>query len=147
MTRATITALAIALTMLAQPARTAAGEEYVSGGGIFDDYLNPVENPSFLGLEGISFSSSAGFLYSSGGTRGADGSAFYMGHFSYELASNLTLRWDVGLRSSMVGPEAGGDPEFFIPNVDLTYRPSDRMMFTLRFGRYGLNTQSYLMRR
>ena len=147
MTGTKVRAMAFAAMMLALTAPPAAGEESLPGGEIFEDWLNPVENPSFAGLPGISFSSSAGFLYSSGGARGSDGSAFYMGHFSCNLASNLTLRWDVGLRSSMVGPEAGGDPQFFIPNVDLTYRPSDRLMFTLRFGRYDLEAQPFLMRR
>ncbi len=144
--RSMIPVLGIVFLMLAFPSRICAQDENPAG-SVFGDYLNPIGNPSFPGLQGLSFSSSAGFCYSSGGRNGSDGSGFYMGHFSCEFGSNLTLCWDVGLRSSMVGPEAGGNPEFFLPNVDLTYKPSDRFTMRLQFRQYGYAAQQYMMYR
>lgn len=114
---------------------------------VFSDYLNPVSQPSFLRVPGLGFSSSIGFSYSSYGNYGSDGFGFYMGHFNYSLGSKVTLAWDVGIRSSMTGPDAGGDPQFFLPNLDLTYKPNDRMMLKFQVRQYGYMQSPWLMRR
>jgi len=64
---------------------------------------------------------------------------YYMGHFSYRLGSSLTLNWDVGVGTTLTGPDGMNDYQVFLPNLDLTYRPSDRFMVRLQFqqGGYG----------
>lgn len=110
----------------------ASGQEAAGAESIFFDYLNPERNQGFLHIPGLDFHSSMGFSFLSSGDYGSTGMGFYMGHFNMQLSSSLTLRWDVGLRSTFIGPEgAGRQPDFFIPNVDLTYRPNDK--FFLRF--------------
>jgi len=118
--------------LLLAPAHT--GAQVTEGReSVFDDYLNPRPLGSFLNIPGLKFESSVGFSYMSCGSGFSAGYGFYVGHFSLNLTSNITLRWDLGLRSMMTGPEQSRAPEFFIPNVDLTYRKSDNFTIRLQF--------------
>jgi hypothetical protein len=113
-----------------------APQSIYEGESVFTDYLNPVGEASFMSIPGMSFNSSVGFSYMSSGDYGSDGFGYYLGHFSYRLRSDLTLNWDAGIRSSMVGPETGDSPQLFLPNFDLTYRPSERFMVRLQVHQY-----------
>lgn len=127
---------ATALLLLA-PAAQAQGTRAEQS--VFDDYLNPGRDAGgFLRLPGLDFRSSVGFTWFSGGQTGSNGMGYYMGHFSYTFGSSLRLDWDVGVGSYLRGPEGMNDYEVFIPNVDLTYRPSEKMMLKLQFRQGGL---------
>ncbi|MDD3643522.1 MAG: hypothetical protein PHQ19_08685 [Candidatus Krumholzibacteria bacterium] len=131
--------LMIALLPLSLPA--AAQERAAAGRSVFDDYLNPTSgHGGFLSVPGLDFRSSVGFSYLSSGSHGSTGMGYYMGHFSYRFGSSLTLNWDVGVGSSLAGPDRTNDYRFFLPNVDLTYRPSDRFMMRLQFQQGGWGT-------
>jgi hypothetical protein len=100
---------------------------------VFQDYLNPSTGSGFLRVPGLDFRSSVGFSYYSANQSGSAGMGYYMGHFNYSLSKSLTLRWDVGIRSWMTGPDGMSNPEFFIPNFDLTYAPNKNFMLRLQF--------------
>jgi hypothetical protein len=100
---------------------------------VFSDYLNPQTGASFLRVPGLSFSSSAGFSYFSGGGGESFGMGYYMGHFGLKLSSAISLNWDVGVGSVMRGTSEYNQPQFFIPNMDLTYRPSDNFMLRIEY--------------
>jgi len=100
---------------------------------VFSDYLNPQTGASFLRVPGLSFSSSAGFSYFSGGGGESFGMGYYMGHFGLKLSSSISLNWDVGVGSVMRGTSEYNQPQFFIPNMDLTYRPSDNFMLRIEY--------------
>jgi hypothetical protein len=100
---------------------------------VFSDYLRAQSPGSFLRIPGLSFSSSMGFTFFSGGDMGSAGMGYYLGHFGLRLSESITLRWDVGVGSLMKSAEEYRQPEFFIPNVDLTYRPSDKFMLRLQY--------------
>ncbi|HSG28299.1 MAG TPA: hypothetical protein VLA34_07445 [Candidatus Krumholzibacterium sp.] len=117
-------------------AAQAGAQAPAAGESVFSDYLNPSQEASFLSIRGLSFNSSVGFAYQSWGQHGSDGFGYYMGHFSYRVTRGLTLNWDVGVRSSMMGPDSGQDMQLYLPNLDLTYRPNDKMMIKLQFNQY-----------
>ncbi len=104
---------------------------------VFSDYLNVQSPGRFLSIPGLSFESSVGFSYfSGGGAYDSFGMGYYMGHFGLQLAKNLTLRWDVGVGTVMRGADDYSQPEIFLPNVDLTYRPSENFSVRLQFQQY-----------
>jgi hypothetical protein len=100
---------------------------------VFSNYLNPQTGASFLRVPGLSFSSSAGFSYFSGGGGESIGMGYYMGHFGLKLSSSASLNWDVGVGSLMRGTSDYSQPQFFIPNMDFTYRPSDNFMLKFEY--------------
>ena len=100
---------------------------------VFSDYLNPQTGASFLRVPGLSFSSSAGFSYFSGGGGESIGMGYYMGHFGLKFSSSVSLNWDVGVGSLMRGTSDYSQPQFFIPNMDLTYRPSDNFLLRVEY--------------
>lgn len=134
------TAALLSLALLSLAAGAAGQDRAASGRSVFDDYLNPTSpQGGFLRVPGLDFRSSVGFSYLSSESYGSTGMGYYMGHFSYRLGSSLTLNWDVGVGSTFTAPDGMNDYSFFIPNIDLTYRPSDRFLMRLQFrqGAYG----------
>ncbi len=112
-----------------QTTNTAAGEQ-----SVFDDYLNPVDSKAgFLRIPGLNFHSSVGFSYAASKGFGDVGMGYYMGHFSYRLGSSVTLNWDVGVGSYMMGGDGMNDYQIFIPNFNMTWRPSDNFMVRLQY--------------
>jgi hypothetical protein len=103
---------------------------------VFSDYLNPRTGSSFLHVPGLSFSTSAGFSYFSGGGGESFGMGYYMGHFGLSLSNSVSLNWDVGVGSVMRSASEYNQPQFFLPNVDLTYRPSESFMLRLEYHQY-----------
>ncbi len=103
---------------------------------VFDDYLNRADTGGFLRIPGLGFHSSAGFSFFSSGEYGSQGTGFYTGHFDYMIGSSLTLHWDVGIRSAVTGPGAAEGPGLYFPNLDITYRPSDKLLFRVQVGQY-----------
>jgi len=103
---------------------------------VFSDYLNPQAASSFLHVPGLSFSTSAGFSYFSGGGIESFGMGYYMGHFGLKLSTSLSLNWDIGVGSVIKSTSDYNQPQFFIPNVDLTFKPSDNFMMRLEFHQY-----------
>jgi hypothetical protein len=103
---------------------------------VFSDYLNPRTGSSFLHVPGLSFSTSAGFSYFSGGNGYSFGMGYYMGHFGLSLSNSVSLNWDVGVGSVMRSASEYNQPQFFLPNVDLTYRPNESFMLRLEYHQY-----------
>ena len=103
---------------------------------VFEDYLNIKEPAGFLRIPGLEFSSSMGFSYFSSKDIGSGGMGYYLGHFDLNLSSSLTLHADVGVCSMVTGTCADQAPQLFVPNIDLTYRPSDSFMMRLQFNQY-----------
>ena len=103
---------------------------------VFSDYLNPQTGASFLHVPGLSFSTSAGFSYFSVGGAESYGMGYYMGHFGLKLSSSVSLNWDVGVGSVVRSSSEYSQPQFFLPNVDLTYRPSGSFMLKLEYHQY-----------
>ena len=103
---------------------------------VFSDYLNPRTGASFLHVPGLSFSTSAGFSFFSGGRAESFGMGYYMGHFGLKLSNSVSLNWDVGVGSVMRSTSDYDQPQLFLPNVDLTYRPSDNFMLKLEYHQY-----------
>jgi hypothetical protein len=112
---------------------------------VFSDYLNQRAGVGFLHIPGLEFHSSMGFTYFSSKEFGSTGMGYYMGHFGLRLSSSLTLRWDIGIRSSLSGPD-DQQPELFIPNIDLTYRPNNKFLLRFQYQRYTYPPY-YLLRR
>jgi len=113
---------------------------------VFSNYLSSAAPGSFLHVPGLSFTSSAGFSFFSGGGGESFGMGYYMGHFGLKLSRSLSLNWDVGIGSLMRGGNEYSQPELFLPNVDLTYRPSENFMLKLEYHQYRMPGH-YLMRR
>jgi len=104
---------------------------------VFSDFLNAQALGNLLSIPGLSFQSSVGYSYfSGGGDLGSFGMGYYMGHFGLQLSRNLTLRWDVGVGMATRNEGEYGNPEIFLPNVDLTYRPSENFALRLQFNQY-----------
>lgn len=102
---------------------------------VFNDYLNVKPPSSFLSIPGLSFNSSMGFSFVSG-SGGSFGMGYYAGHFGYRLSSSLSLNADVAIGSLMTNVNGYQKPEIFLPNIDLTYRPSSSFMLRLQFQQY-----------
>jgi len=101
---------------------------------VFDDYLNPVNTEAgFLRIPGLKFRSSIGFSYASSRGFGDVGMGYYMGHFSYSLGSTVTLNWDVGVGSYMMGGDGMNSYQVMIPNFNVTWRPSENVMVRLQY--------------
>ena len=101
---------------------------------VFDDYLNPVNSePGFLRIPGLNFHSSVGFSYASSKGFGDVGMGYYMGHFSYKIGNTVTLNWDVGVGSYMMGGDGMNSYQVMIPNFDVTWRPSENVMVKLQY--------------
>ena len=104
------------------------------GRSVFDDYLNPVDNGAgLLRIPGLSFHSSVGFSYASSRGFGDIGMGYYMGHFSYQLGSSVTLNWDVGVGSYMMGGDGMNGYQVMIPDFNLTWKPSENLMVRLQY--------------
>lgn len=134
-------AVVLVACCLLQVAGVAAREVTAPGGhSVFSDYLNQgYPSAGFMRIPGLDFRSSIGFSYSSSAAYGETGMGYYMGHFSYRLGRSLTLNWDIGVGSYLVGPDGMDNHQVFLPNFDLTYRPSEHMLLRLQFqqGHYG----------
>ena len=141
MTRST--AAVLLLLLLAGPAH---GLEEPAATSVFDDYLNVRPPGGFLHIPGLDFNTSMGFSYLSSSEFGSVGTGYYMGHFSLRLSRNMTVRCDVGLLSDITGEDADQQPRLFLPNIDLTYRPTDKMTFRLQYRQYD-RPLHYLYRR
>jgi hypothetical protein len=127
----TLIALALfpCLAAAQQTTNTAAEEQ-----SVFEDYLNPVDSETgFLRIPGLNFHSSVGFSYASSKGFGDVGMGYYMGHFSYKLGSTVTLNWNVGVGSYMMGGDGMNSYQVFIPNLNMTWRPSDNFMVSLQY--------------
>ena len=125
-----------AVTMLICFSMPLHAQETVEATSVFGDYLNVGSTVGFLYVPGLDFNSSMGFSYMSSDGYGSAGMGYYMGHFSFKLRPSLTLRWDVGIRSMLAGQEVDQKPQLFLPNIDLTYRPSDKMFFRIQYNQY-----------
>ncbi|MDD4856921.1 MAG: hypothetical protein PHD74_02310 [Candidatus Krumholzibacteria bacterium] len=117
-------------------AATAQTETSTSMPSVFNDYLNVHSGGSLFHVPGLSFYSSAGFSFFSGPGSESFGMGYYMGHFGLSLSNSVSLHWDVGVGSVMNGATEYNQPAFFIPNLDLTYRPSESLMLRLEFHQY-----------
>ena len=129
-----VSSIIILTALAANPAHaqetTVTPEEH----SVFSDYLNPPPTGTgFLRIPGLDFRSSLGFSYASSSSFGDVGMGYYMGHFSYRLGSTLTLNWNVGVGSYMTGPDGMNDYQVFIPNFDVTWRPSENMIVKLQY--------------
>ena len=111
-------------------------QETYEAQSVFSDYLNPGSSIGYLHIPGLDFSSSMGFSYFSSDGYGSAGMGYYMGHFSLRLRPSLTLNWDVGIRSMFAGQDMDQRPQLFMPNIDLTYRPSDKLFFKIQYNQY-----------
>ena len=125
--------VAALLLLLARPS---AGQEGTVETSVFGDYLNVRPPGGFLHIPGLEFNTSMGFSYLSSSEFGSVGTGYYMGHFSLRLSRNMTVRWDVGVLSDVAGDYADQQPRFFVPNIDLTYRPTDSMTFRIQYRQY-----------
>lgn len=120
------------------------GQESRLKDSVFSDYLNNSAGEGLISIPGLSFSSSMGVSFSSNGYQSA-GMGYYMGHFNYEFSSSWNLHMDVGVGSVFSRDMNGSSPQFYIPNIDLTYRPDDRnFMLKFQFRQY---RDPYFMRR
>lgn len=113
---------------------------------VFSDYLNAAAGENFLRIPGFDFHTSMGFSFFSSDQFGSVGMGYYMGHFDLQLSRSLNLHWDVGLRSMLSGSRGDQNPQLFIPNIDLTYKPSDKFFMRLQFHQSRYPSQ-YLYRR
>ena len=135
----------ILITALVFVPSNSRGQDELLQESVFSDYLDTQRIGNLLNIPGLEFQSSMGFSFFSSNGYGSVGMGYYLGHFNLRLNSSLTLRWDVGVRSMMAGSQYDGNLEFFLPNVDLTYRPSDK--FLLRFEFHQYRHPAALMRR
>jgi hypothetical protein len=130
----------VAVTMLFCLSQSLYAQEAVEATSVFSDYLNVGSTGGFLYVPGLDFNSSMGFSYMSNDGYGSAGMGYYMGHFSLKLRPSLTLRWDVGIRSMLAGQEIDQKPQLFLPNIDLIYRPSDKLFFRIQYSQYPYTT-------
>jgi len=141
------TAMMIPVCVFLLCAAACSAQEAQSTESVFSDYLNVREPAGFLHIPGLDFSSSMGFSYFSSNDYGSGGVGYYLGHFDLKLSSSLTLHADVGVSSMVTGPNADQQPQLFVPNIDLTYRPSDSFMMRFQFSQYraptGLSWRRY----
>ncbi len=101
---------------------------------VFDDYLNPVDpGAGFLRIPGLNFHSSVGFSYASSKGFGDVGMGYYMGHFSYQMGGSVTLNWDVGVGSYMMGGDGMNGYQVMIPDLNVTWKPSENLMVRLQY--------------
>ena len=126
----------VAVTMLFCLSLPLYAQEAVGTTNVFSDYLNVGSSVGFLHVPGFDFNSSMGFSYMSSDGYVSAGMGYYMGHFSFRLRPSLTLRWDVGVRSMLAGQDIDQKPQLFLPNIDLTYRPSDKLFFKIQYSQY-----------
>jgi hypothetical protein len=137
MKRTVIIRAALAAAVLVYAAHTGAQQSSVSlpeKKSVFEDYLNPADSDTgFLRIPGLKFHSSVGFSYSTSQYYGDMGMGYYMGHFTYQLHRTVTLNWDVGVGSYMMGGSGTNEYQVFIPNLDVTWRPSDNLMVRLQY--------------
>ncbi|MBN2072096.1 MAG: hypothetical protein JW814_11635 [Candidatus Krumholzibacteriota bacterium] len=127
---------AVIFILLILSAGRLAGQEPVAG-SVFEDYLNPSTQARYLNLPGLSFNSSMGFSYSSYGNDRSQGYGYYMGHISYRLGPDWSLNCDIGVRTTMMASDGMRESsELFIPNFDLTYRPSSKLMISFQYRQY-----------
>jgi hypothetical protein len=129
----TKTGLVLVAVLLLSPVTTVWGESGQVRPSVFSDYLHTQAPASFLTIPGLSFDSSVGFTFFSSGDMGSVGMGYYLGHFGLKLSNSVMLHWDVGVGSVMRGAGEYGQPEFFIPNAELTYRPSESLTLRLQF--------------
>jgi hypothetical protein len=142
-TCAAVILAAFAFSAEAQQSTSVTSDEH----SVFSDYLNPVKpEAGFLRIPGLGFRSSVGFSYASSRGFGDMGMGYYMGHFSYRLGSTVTLNWDVGVGSYMRGGDGVNGYEIFIPNFNLTWRPSDHMIVRLQYMQGGMLNPFYYRR-
>ncbi|MBN1163642.1 MAG: hypothetical protein JXB45_03610 [Candidatus Krumholzibacteriota bacterium] len=125
-------------------AQGGAGESNYREDSVFDDYLNGPRGSGFLRLPGLQFHSSMGFSYFSSAGYRSQGMGYYLGHFNYRLSSSWTLNCDVGISSSLAGEQAGENPQLFLPNLDLTYRPSDKFLVRFQYQQHNYYHPFYL---
>lgn len=126
----------VVAALLILPAGPSAGVEGTVETSVFSDYLNVRPPGGFLHIPGLEFNTSMGFSYLSSSEFGSVGTGYYMGHFSLRLSRNMTVRWDVGVLSDIAGDYADQQPRLFVPNIDLTYRPTDKMTFRIQYRQY-----------
>ena len=130
-----ITAALVVSAIFAAPA--ASQQETVAlprQDSVFEDYLNPsASDTGFLRIPGLRFHSSVGFSYATSQYYGDMGMGYYMGHFSYQLHSTVTLNWEVGVGSYMMGGSGANEYQVFIPNFNVTWKPSDNLMVRLQY--------------
>jgi len=126
-------AVVVVALLLAGPA---SGQDAVEVTSVFTDYLNVQPPGGFLHIPGLDFNTSMGFSYFSSSEFGSVGTGYYMGHFSLRLSRTMTVRWDVGVLSDLAGDYADQQPRLFVPNVNLTYRPTDKMTFLIQYRQY-----------
>ena len=100
---------------------------------VFSDYLNVPSGGGIIRIPGLDFSSSMGFSYMSSDRWGDEGMGYYMGHFSLRLRPSITLRWDLGVGSMLAGSNIDSRPQLVLPNIDLTYRPSERLFLKIQY--------------
>jgi hypothetical protein len=125
-----------AAVIIVLSAVTAMGQGAVEATSVFTDYLNVQPPGGFLNIPGLDFNTSMGFSYLSSSEFGSVGTGYYMGHFSLRLSRTMMVRWDVGVLSDIAGDYSDQQPRLFIPNVDLTYRPTDKMTFRIQYRQY-----------
>lgn len=126
--------LVVALLLLM--AGPSPGREEGAATSVFSDYLNVRPPGGFLHIPGLDFNTSMGFSYLSSSEFGSVGTGYYMGHFSLRLSGKMMVRCDVGVLSDITGDFADQQPRFFVPNIDLTYRPTDKMTFRIQYRQY-----------
>ena len=136
----------MAVVMLLWMPHGATAQEGAEFESVFSDYLNVQPPGGFLHIDGLDFSSSMGFSYMSGNGIASVGMGYYMGHFSLRLSPSLTMSWDVGIQSELTGQYAGQQPRLVLPNIDLAYRPSEKLFFRIQYRRYSYPSY-YLLRR
>jgi hypothetical protein len=132
----------VVLLWVPQGAIAQEGAEVAS---VFSDYLNVQPPGGFLHISGLDFSTSMGFSYMSGSGLASVGMGYYMGHFSLRLSPSLTMSWDVGIQSKLTGQYAGQQPRLVLPNIDLAYRPNEKLSFRIQYRQYSY--PSYYLRR
>lgn len=137
-----VSILAIIVMIVSFSSANAEQTEYQTE-SVFHDYLNVDQPESFLRIPGLDFSSSMGMSYFSNDGSGSIGMGYYMGHVRLDLTSSLTLRCDVGVRSLFSGSQVQSNPQFFVPNLDLTYRPSKNFRINLQYRQYAFPRYLY----
>ncbi len=127
--------LCILIFVLTAGPATVHGRESGVRNSVFSDYLDSNINGGFINIPGLQFKSSMGVSYFSSGDYSSS-MGYYMGHFTYEFGSSWDLNVDVGVSSRLDQNIGTQSPQLFVPNIDLTYRPSKKFMLRLHFSRY-----------